>query len=226
MNIESHKGQVLLFKIIDNRLIQIIIVPPRAEIFGLFQKGTLINPSAQIVIYYRLKRRLKHFHTHSQVISGVVHLFNELQLINMVSEPVVPNLPGGQLGITSRGFFALADFFELADFFANLAKAAGESRYLDEGLRELGFGRAARVIAVAFALMCIGGSLGGGNMFQAWNVGTLTETYFGIPSIASGIVLFAATWALDHRFTPEMDADLRAARYDRWRRAVKAVMSF
>ncbi|MHA6264116.1 glycerol kinase GlpK [Arenibacterium sp. CAU 1754] len=37
---------------------------------------------------------------------------------------------------------------------------------------------------------------------------------------------FAATWALDHRFTPEMDSDLRAARYDRWRRAVKAVMSF
>lgn len=37
---------------------------------------------------------------------------------------------------------------------------------------------------------------------------------------------FAATWALDHRFTPEMDSELRTARYDRWRRAVKAAMSF
>ncbi len=29
----------------------------------------------------------------------------------------------------------------------------------------------------------------GGNMFQAWNVGALTESYFGVPAIFSGIVL-------------------------------------
>ena len=29
----------------------------------------------------------------------------------------------------------------------------------------------------------------GGNMFQAWNAGTVTEAYFGIPSIATGIIL-------------------------------------
>lgn len=29
----------------------------------------------------------------------------------------------------------------------------------------------------------------GGNMFQAWNVGELTQSYFGIPAIFSGIVL-------------------------------------
>jgi AGCS family alanine or glycine:cation symporter len=29
----------------------------------------------------------------------------------------------------------------------------------------------------------------GGNMFQAWNVGELTQSYFGIPSIFTGIVL-------------------------------------
>ncbi len=29
----------------------------------------------------------------------------------------------------------------------------------------------------------------GGNMFQAWNVGELTQSYFGVPSIFSGIVL-------------------------------------
>ena len=33
------------------------------------------------------------------------------------------------------------------------------------------------------------GSLGGGNMFQAWNVGEITESYFGIPSVFTGIVL-------------------------------------
>jgi AGCS family alanine or glycine:cation symporter len=29
----------------------------------------------------------------------------------------------------------------------------------------------------------------GGNMFQAWNVGEITESYFGIPSVFTGIVL-------------------------------------
>jgi AGCS family alanine or glycine:cation symporter len=29
----------------------------------------------------------------------------------------------------------------------------------------------------------------GGNMFQAWNAGTITQEYFGIPSIATGIVI-------------------------------------
>jgi AGCS family alanine or glycine:cation symporter len=29
----------------------------------------------------------------------------------------------------------------------------------------------------------------GGNMFQAWNVGEITQQYFGIPSVATGIVL-------------------------------------
>ncbi len=43
----------------------------------------------------------------------------------------------------------------------------GPMIYLREGLREIGWPRLGRVLAVAFAFLCIGGSLGGGNMFQA-----------------------------------------------------------
>jgi glycerol kinase len=35
---------------------------------------------------------------------------------------------------------------------------------------------------------------------------------------------FAATWALEHRFQPQMGEDLRAARYDHWKRAVAATI--
>lgn len=35
---------------------------------------------------------------------------------------------------------------------------------------------------------------------------------------------FAATWALDRQFTPQMDADLREAAYARWQRAVQATI--
>ncbi|MCE6953243.1 glycerol kinase GlpK [Cereibacter sphaeroides] len=36
---------------------------------------------------------------------------------------------------------------------------------------------------------------------------------------------FAASWALDRRFEPEMDEETRSLRYARWGRAVRAVMS-
>ncbi len=45
--------------------------------------------------------------------------------------------------------------------------SGGPMHYLRDGLAELGFVRLGRVLAPVFAVMCIGGSLGGGNMFQA-----------------------------------------------------------
>ncbi len=42
----------------------------------------------------------------------------------------------------------------------------GAMHYLSKGLRELGMAKFGRVLAVLFAVLCIGGSFGGGNMFQ------------------------------------------------------------
>jgi len=44
-------------------------------------------------------------------------------------------------------------------------------------------------IGVVFCLTALVSTATGGNMFQAWNVGVITEEYFGIPSIATGIIL-------------------------------------
>ena len=41
-----------------------------------------------------------------------------------------------------------------------------------------------------------------------------------------GMAEFAADWALDHRFTPQMQEPARAAACDRWKRAVTAAMAF
>lgn len=46
-----------------------------------------------------------------------------------------------------------------------------------------------RVVGAIFCVTLLVSTATGGNMFQAWNVGEITEEYFGIPSIASGIVL-------------------------------------
>ncbi|GAA4271029.1 alanine/glycine:cation symporter family protein [Aquimarina gracilis] len=43
----------------------------------------------------------------------------------------------------------------------------GPMYYLQKGLQEKGLGKLGKVLAIIFSIMCIGGSFGGGNMFQA-----------------------------------------------------------
>ena len=45
--------------------------------------------------------------------------------------------------------------------------SGGPMYYLSEGLKRKGLGGLGKVLAVLFAILCIGGSFGGGNMFQA-----------------------------------------------------------
>src|SRR5690606_29570896 len=53
----------------------------------------------------------------------------------------------------------------------------GAMYYLSSGLGERGWGKLGRVLAVLFAVLCIGGSLGGGNAFQvSQSMGALQES--------------------------------------------------
>ncbi|MBI1323533.1 amino acid carrier protein [bacterium] len=49
------------------------------------------------------------------------------------------------------------------------------------------------LLAVFFCLTLLLAAITGGNMFQSWNVAAITNQYFGVPGIASGIVLAVAT---------------------------------
>jgi AGCS family alanine or glycine:cation symporter len=46
-----------------------------------------------------------------------------------------------------------------------------------------------RAIGLVFCVTLLISAVTGGNMFQAWNVADLTREYFGVPQLASGIVL-------------------------------------
>ena len=50
-------------------------------------------------------------------------------------------------------------------------------------------GKVGKVIGAIFAVTLLVSTATGGNMFQAWNVSEITEVYFGVPSIVTGIVL-------------------------------------
>ncbi|MBW2329561.1 MAG: sodium:alanine symporter family protein [Deltaproteobacteria bacterium] len=48
---------------------------------------------------------------------------------------------------------------------------------------------AAKTIGVIFCITLLIMTMAGGNMFQTWNVADLTLNYFGVPKIATGVVL-------------------------------------
>ncbi|MGI9264111.1 MAG: alanine/glycine:cation symporter family protein [Gammaproteobacteria bacterium] len=58
-----------------------------------------------------------------------------------------------------------------------------------KALQRRSMGGLGRAIGVIFCLCLLVSTATGGNMFQAWNVGELTEEYFSVPSWITGIVL-------------------------------------
>jgi len=60
---------------------------------------------------------------------------------------------------------------------------------VSKSLERRGMGGLGRAIGVVFCVTLLVSTATGGNMFQAWNVGELTEEYFSIPSWISGVVL-------------------------------------
>ena len=58
-----------------------------------------------------------------------------------------------------------------------------------KGFKKMGLGGLGKLIGGVFVATLLVSTITGGNMFQAWSVGEITENYFDIPSIASGIVL-------------------------------------
>lgn len=115
---------------------------------------------------------ISHFKALSSALSATVGLGN----IAGVAIAVAVGGPGaipwmilaGFLGMSSKFTeCTLGQMYRTVDSRGNIS--GGPFRYLYEGLAEKGAGMGVlgRILSVVFALMCIGGSLGGGNMFQA-----------------------------------------------------------
>ena len=64
----------------------------------------------------------------------------------------------------------------------------GPMYYLKKGLRDLGIPKLGKVLAVVFAVMCIGGSFGGGNMFQSNQAAIIFNNTVGFEGGSAGLV--------------------------------------
>jgi alanine or glycine:cation symporter, AGCS family len=113
---------------------------------------------------------VSHFQALSSALSATVGLGN----IAGVAVAVGTGGPGAVLWMILAGFLGMSSKFAecaLGQMYREVDSqgriSGGPMRYLGKGLAELGCPRLGRWLAGLFAVMCIGGSFGGGNMFQA-----------------------------------------------------------
>jgi AGCS family alanine or glycine:cation symporter len=137
---------------------------------------------------------INHFQALSAALSATVGLGN----IGGVALAIAGGGPGALFWMWIIGFLGMAlksVEVSLAMIFRNTDDPAnphgGAMWVIDRSLGAKGgvFKVAAKVLGVFFCITLIVSTITGGNMFQSWNVAALTDTYFGVPRVATGIVL-------------------------------------
>ncbi len=134
---------------------------------------------------------VSHFQALTAALSGTVGLGN----IAGVAIAVSIGGPGatfwmilaGLLGMTSK-FAECTLGVKYRDIDADGTVYGGPMYYLKKGLAEIGQGSLGKVLAVIFAIMCVGGSFGGGNMFQSNQAAKIFNDTFNIQGSSSGLV--------------------------------------
>lgn len=137
---------------------------------------------------------INHFQALSTALSATVGLGN----IGGVAIAIALGGPGAVFWMWVVGFFGMAiklTEVTLSMLYRNTEDPdnphGGPMWVVSQGLaaKAAGLRNVGKAIAVVFCITALISTATGGNMFQAWNTGEITELYFGIPSVASGIVL-------------------------------------
>lgn len=116
------------------------------------------------------KGEVSHFQALSTAISGTVGLGN----IAGVAVAVAVGGPGATFWMILAGFLGMSLKFcectlgvKYRIINEDGTVSGGPMHYLSKGLAEKGHASLGKILAVFFSICCIGGALGGGNMFQA-----------------------------------------------------------
>jgi AGCS family alanine or glycine:cation symporter len=123
---------------------------------------------------------VSHFQALSAALSATVGLGN----IAGVAIAVSTGGPGATFWMIVAGFLGMSSKFAectLGQMYREVRPdgriMGGAMFYLSKGLKERGLGKLGKGLAVMFAILCIGGSLGGGNTFQVnQSLGALSES--------------------------------------------------
>src|SRR5690606_18095865 len=127
--------------------------------------------------------------THFQALSAALSATVGLGNIAGVAIAVSIGGPGATFWMIVAGFLGMSSKFAECTLGQQYRETRPDGRimggamfYLSRGLGERGMPKLGKVLAVMFAILCIGGSLAGGNSFQVnQSMGALSET---IPLVA------------------------------------------
>jgi AGCS family alanine or glycine:cation symporter len=137
---------------------------------------------------------INHFQALSAALSATVGLGN----IGGVALAIAGGGPGALFWMWIIGFLGMAlksVEISLSMLYRNTDDPenphGGAMWVIDRSLGAKGglFKVVAKILGVFFCITLIVSTITGGNMFQSWNVAALTDTYFGVPRVATGILL-------------------------------------
>jgi AGCS family alanine or glycine:cation symporter len=134
--------------------------------------------------------------THFQALTAALSATVGLGNIAGVAVAISLGGPGATFWMILAGFLGMASKFVECTLGVKYREVSpdgtvhgGPMYYLSKGLKERGLGMLGRIFAIFFAIMCVGGSFGGGNMFQANQAATQMIGKIGTDSGAAGIVI-------------------------------------
>lgn len=159
-------------------------------------KGKYTDPNS------KEEGEVSHFQALTTALSGTVGLGN----IAGVGAALAIGGPGATFWMIICGLLGMASKFcectlgvKYRTVLPSGAISGGPMYYLSQGLSDKGFAGLGKVLAVGFALMCILGALGGGNMFQANQAHAMLTYAFDVPSeygIITGLVLASLVFSV------------------------------
>ena len=142
---------------------------------------------------------ISHFQALSAALSATVGLGN----IAGVAVAVGIGGPGAIFWMVTAGFLGMSSKFAECTLGQKYKVqredghvSGGPMHYLKDGLAELGHPKLGRVLGGVFAVMCIGGSLGAGNMFQSNQAYLQASTVFPALEGPAGAVGFGVVLAV------------------------------
>ncbi len=125
---------------------------------------------------------VSHFQALTAALSATVGLGN----IAGVAVAISIGGPGATFWMIVAGLIGMASKFtectlgvRYREIDENGRVYGGPMYYLTKGLREKGMAGFGKILAIVFAIMCIGGSFGGGNMFQSNQAFAMLQSYTG-----------------------------------------------
>lgn len=132
------------------------------------------------------------FQALTAALSGTLGLGN----ISLVAVAIAVGGPGATFWMIVAGFFGMSSKFiectlgvKYRTILPSGEVSGGPMYYLSKGLALRNWPKTGKMLAVLFAVMCVGGSLGGGNMIQANQAFAQVEATLGdrVPSLWFGI---------------------------------------